>query len=460
MEQQLGAAHDVGQARAMAEAERIVNEARAEAQRITAQAREEVRQMEQRRQVGPAEAHAVPSSRAFVAIFFHDELAAATGSFSDGQRVGGGGFGSVYVAQLPGLGDEDAVHAVKKLDTTSMQGHTEFLQEVQVLGACRHENLLPLLGFSADRGTGQLGQGLCLVTPLMKGGSLEDRLFLTAAAQRRLASLPGAPPNGFAPLGWQQLLSAAVAALRGLEYLHTPDRATHKPAILHSDIKPSNILLDLDGGARLADMGLARALRADTDNLTTVTTVAGTHGFMEQGYEMHGRFDKLADGYAMGVTLLVLITRWPPFDADHGTIFGRCFNKRAEIVSMARQHAAQWPRDVAQEIYDVGMSLVHPARLERISVAQAKQRLEALEEARLARPPAADDTAERQCIVCWSAPRHVRFACGHSQLCQGCLSRFLQRPAPRCNICRAPVSRDRLIMGDHVAQQDTFVRQR
>ncbi len=58
--------------------------------------------------------------------------------------------------------------AIKKLDLASMQGRTEFLQEVQELG--RHINLTPLLGFAADTG------GVCLVTPLMKGGSLETGL--------------------------------------------------------------------------------------------------------------------------------------------------------------------------------------------------------------------------------------------------------------------------------------------
>ena len=109
----------------------------------------------------------------------------------------------MYVAQLQGLQDEALPLAVKKLDLESMQGQTEFLREIQVLGACRHPNLLPLLGFSADRGAGQQGEGVCLVTPLMRGGSLEDRLFLDrddGSARRRLEMMPGAPENGFAPL--------------------------------------------------------------------------------------------------------------------------------------------------------------------------------------------------------------------------------------------------------------------
>jgi hypothetical protein len=43
-----------------------------------------------------------------------------------------------------------------------------------VLGACRHEHLLPVLGFAADGE--RAGEAVCLVTPLMLGGNLEDRL--------------------------------------------------------------------------------------------------------------------------------------------------------------------------------------------------------------------------------------------------------------------------------------------
>jgi hypothetical protein len=52
--------------------------------------------------------------------------------------------------------------AVKKLDPSSMQGQTEFLKEVQVLGGCRHENLLPLIGFSADQGMHHEHAGVCV----------------------------------------------------------------------------------------------------------------------------------------------------------------------------------------------------------------------------------------------------------------------------------------------------------
>ena len=95
------------------------------------------------------------SQRTSVTVFFVGQLAHATDGFSDAQRIGGGGFGSVYKAVLPTGGAGTVVGtayaAVKKLDASSMQGETEFLQEVQVLGGCRHENLLPLMGTLSGR---------------------------------------------------------------------------------------------------------------------------------------------------------------------------------------------------------------------------------------------------------------------------------------------------------------------
>ena len=119
----------------------------------------------------------------------------------------------------------------------------------------------------------------------MKGGSLEDRLFLSDSARRQLSMLPGPHDDVLLPsLTWQQLLGVALGCLRGLEYLHGSEPETHKPVILHGDIKPSNVLLDSQLNARLADMGLAQQQRPMSSHLTTMTAVAGTHGYVDPHY--------------------------------------------------------------------------------------------------------------------------------------------------------------------------------
>ena len=336
-------ARSEAQRQASEEAARILAAAQAETalerDRILAQARAEAAQISQEARAAVPAGPAAPCSgagagagagwRSVVAVFFRAELAAATDGFSEDHWVGGGGFGGVYqIARLQGLGAQSSHLAVKKLDPMSMQGLGEFLQKVQLLGACSHENLIRLLGFAADKGAHQGDDGVCLVTPLMKGGSLEDRLMLDEPARRRLALMPDAPRDGFPPLTWQQLLGVALGAVRGLEYLHTPDPAVYKPAILHRDIKPSNVLLDRDCNARLSDMGLAREQRPDAAHVTTMTTIAGTNGYIDDNYLASGRYDEAADGFAMGVTLLVILTGRratdPPWAYHRSVRSGRC----------------------------------------------------------------------------------------------------------------------------------------
>jgi hypothetical protein len=124
-------------------------------------------------------------------------------------------------------------------------------------------------------------------------------------------------------------------------YLHTPDPYTHKPTILHCDMKPSNILLDQDKRARLADMGLARAQRQAAAHLTAASSIAGTNGYLDGYYLTTGRFDEIADAYAVGVTLLVLLSGSAAVDPVRGHIIGRC---NAEDVSEVADERAQWSK--------------------------------------------------------------------------------------------------------------------
>ena len=128
-------------------------------------------------------------------------------------------------------------------------------------------------------------------------------------------------------------------------YLHTPDPHTHKPTISHRDIKPSNVLLDQDKRARLADMGLARVQRPAAAHLTTATSIAGTNGYLDDYYLTTGRFDEIADAYAVGVTLLVLLSGSAAVDPVQGHIVGRC---DVDDVREVADERAQWPSAVAQ----------------------------------------------------------------------------------------------------------------
>ena len=260
-----------------------------------------------------------------MAVFFRGELEAATGGFAKENCAGSGGFGSVYKAdQLDGLGN-GAPMAIKKLDAGSMQGHGEFLQELQVLGGCRNEHLLPVIGFASDSASASSGQkdqsdsSVCLVMPLMQGGNLEDRLVCNEGSDSRLSLL--CHRKQLEPLKWQDRLRIITGLIRALLYLHTPDTSRCKPVILHRDIKPANILLDKRLNARLSDVGLAQLLSSRRKHVSN-SFVCGTHGYLDPHYLQTGHFDVQCDAYAVGVTMLMTLTSTPVY-YDGETIVDR-----------------------------------------------------------------------------------------------------------------------------------------
>ena len=331
-------------------------------------------------------------------MFFGAELEAVTGGFAEEMCIGGGGFGRVYKA-VGLVAGSDVCYAVKRLDQDSMQGLPEVLQEVQVLGGRRHPNVLPLFGFSVE-GVVRLGAGgwVCLVTKLMRGGCLDDRMFPLADGAARRLELVGAGARP-AALVWAVRLRVGAEVAAGLEYLHTPDAAAHKPAILHRDLKPANVLLDADLHARLGDAGLAR-VRPDNQTHLSVT-LAGTFGFMDPNYMHTGQFDESCDGYALGVTLLMLLTGRREREGRE-TLVDFCSGRDAEVLADA---GCQWPPNVARGMLEVARGLMAQPRRDRISVPDARGRLEELAPP----PPDQGGAMERECIICLDAPRTTRF---------------------------------------------------
>ncbi|XP_066360297.1 G-type lectin S-receptor-like serine/threonine-protein kinase At2g19130 [Miscanthus floridulus] len=127
--------------------------------------------------------------------FKYSELRSATKNFS--EKLGGGGFGSVYRGNLPGGGP--AV-AVKRLEGLLCVGEKQFRNEVRTIGRIQHVNLVRLRGFSSH------GSERLLVYDYMPNGSPDRALFGGAAA------LP--------TLSWSARFQIALGAARGLLYLH------------------------------------------------------------------------------------------------------------------------------------------------------------------------------------------------------------------------------------------------
>ncbi|KAI4341610.1 hypothetical protein MLD38_026311 [Melastoma candidum] len=212
--------------------------------------------------------------------FTFRELATATKNFRQECLIGEGGFGRVYKGKLD---NTNQVVAVKQLDRNGLQGNREFLVEVLMLSLLHHENLVNLIGYCAD------GDQRLLVYEYMPQRSLEDHLLDLGPNQK--------------PLGWFTRMNIALAAAKGLEYLH--DKAN--PPVIYRDLKSSNILLDEDFRAKLSDFGLAKL--GPTGEKTHVSSrVMGTYGYCAPEYQRTGQLTVKSDVYSFGVVLLELIT--------------------------------------------------------------------------------------------------------------------------------------------------------
>lgn len=210
--------------------------------------------------------------------FTCDDILKATCNFSDSRIIGKGGFGTVYRGVLP----DGREVAVKKLQRDGIEGEKEFRAEMEVLTGngfgWPHPNLVTLYGWCLN------GSEKLLVYEYMEGGSLEDLI----SDRTRLT--------------WRRRLDVAIDVARALVFLH------HEcfTAIVHRDVKSSNVLLDRNGKARVTDFGLARVV--DDGNSHVSTMVAGTVGYVAPEYGQTGQATTKGDVYSFGVLAMELAT--------------------------------------------------------------------------------------------------------------------------------------------------------
>jgi hypothetical protein len=205
-------------------------------------------------------------------MYSYGDLRAATKNFS--ERLGGGGFGSVYRGALNGGGDV----AVKKLEGLR-QGDKQFRTEVNTLGLIQHVNLVRLIGFCSSR------HDKLLVYEYMPNGSLDSYLF-------KSSSCPS----------WHARFGIMLGVARGLAYLHEGCRE----CIIHCDIKPENILLDKDLCPKIADFGMAKLVGRDFSRV--LTTMRGTVGYLAPEWISGLPISAKADVYSFGMVVFELIS--------------------------------------------------------------------------------------------------------------------------------------------------------
>ncbi|KAJ8536219.1 hypothetical protein K7X08_034620 [Anisodus acutangulus] len=223
-------------------------------------------------------------------VFSLKELHSATNNFNYDNKLGEGGFGSVYWGQLW----DGSQIAVKRLKVWSNKAEMEFSVEVEILARVRHKNLLSLRGYCAE------GQERLIVYDYMPNLSLLSHLHGQHSAENLL--------------DWKRRMNVAIGSAEGIAYLH--HHAT--PHIIHRDIKASNVLLDSDFQAQVADFGFAKFI---PDGATHVTTrVKGTLGYLAPEYAMLGKASESCDVYSFGILLLGLASGKKPIEKLNVTV--------------------------------------------------------------------------------------------------------------------------------------------
>ncbi|PWA45559.1 gnk2-like domain-containing protein [Artemisia annua] len=201
----------------------------------------------------------------------------ATGNWDESNKLGQGGFGTVYKGVL----SDGREIAVKRLFLNNRFRAKDFYNEVNMINSVEHKNLVRLLGCSCS------GPESILIYEYLPNMSL-DRFIFDEIKGRELS--------------WEKRFEIIIGVAEGLVYLHENNRTR----IIHRDIKASNILLDLRLRAKIADFGLARSFQDDRSHISTA--IAGTLGYMDPEYLAHGQLTEKADVYSFGVLLLEVVT--------------------------------------------------------------------------------------------------------------------------------------------------------
>ncbi|XP_057772826.1 PTI1-like tyrosine-protein kinase At3g15890 [Salvia miltiorrhiza] len=312
-------------------------------------------------------------------IFSLKELQLATNNFNYDNKLGEGGFGSVYWGQLW----DGSQIAVKRLKSWSNKAEVEFSVEVEILARVRHKNLLTLRGYCAE------GQERLIVYDYMTNLSLLSHLHGQHSAECHL--------------DWTRRMNIALGAAEGIVYLH--HYAT--PHIIHRDIKASNVLLDSDFKAQVADFGFAKFI---PDGATHVTTrVKGTLGYLAPEYAMLGKASESCDVYSFGILLLELASGKKPLEKLSSTMKRpitdwalplACERKFSELADVRLD--GKYNEEELKRVVFVGLICAHnqpekrPTMLEVVELLKGdKEKFAALESDEMFKsPPVAEDSCE------------------------------------------------------------------
>ncbi|PRQ41672.1 putative glycerophosphodiester phosphodiesterase, protein kinase RLK-Pelle-LRK10L-2 family [Rosa chinensis] len=283
--------------------------------------------------------------------YSYSEIKTVTNDFKD--KLGQGGFGSVYKGQL----SNGHLVAVKMLNDSKGKGQ-DFINEVATIGRIHHVNVVQLIGFCSE------GSKRALVYDFMPNGSL-DR-YILRDAEKDLT------------LSWDRMHEIALGVAHAIEYLHQGCDIQ----ILHFDIKPHNILLDESFNSKISDFGLARFYPRE-QNTVYVTAARGTRGYIapEMFYKTIGGVSYKADVYSFGMLLLEIAGRRKNLNAhaEHSSQIyfpSWIYDQLEKGLSIEIEDACEYDKRIAKKLLMVALWCIQLMPVDRPSMTKVLEMLE------------------------------------------------------------------------------------
>ncbi|KAF8022401.1 hypothetical protein BT93_F0054 [Corymbia citriodora subsp. variegata] len=228
-----------------------------------------------------------------VKIFTEAQLAKATNNYDVGNKLGEGGFASVYKGRIDG----NILVAIKKPRDVptrklkdmnkdlSLSTHDEFQHEISIISQVNHKNLVKLLGICLET------KVPLLVYEFIPNGTLYHHIHDKRLTVLRL---------------WKNCLRIALEAASALDYLHS----LADPPVIHGDVKSLNMLLDEEYSAKVSDFGASILISPGKTHIAE--RMQGTLGYLDPEYLTTGELTTKSDVYSFGVVLVELLTGETP----------------------------------------------------------------------------------------------------------------------------------------------------
>ncbi|KAF6170332.1 hypothetical protein GIB67_043022 [Kingdonia uniflora] len=257
--------------------------------------------------------------------FSYQDLKKATNNFRD--KLGSGGSGSVFKGVL----ENGTTVAVKKVERL-VYGEQEFEAEVEAIASVQHVNLVRLRGYCSHM-EGK-GSAFFIVYDHLLNGSLDGWIFPNMGDQNRKC------------LPWSSRFKVAIDVAKALAYLHHDCR----PGILHLDIKPANILLDVQFRAVVSDFGLSKLMSEDDTGVNILPR--GTPGYSAPDWFTDQGISAKCDIFSYGQVLLDLFfgEQFVCLDQNGKDIYRKGGNSQQEQRSF---HAFMWEKFTEKKLLDL-----------------------------------------------------------------------------------------------------------